>query len=53
MLLTDRDFLFSLPGMTRRFGEDVFEKMQKDGGKLVAFKVEGGKKKEMYFDREV
>ena len=27
--------------------------MEKDGGKLVTFTVEGGKKKEMMFDREV
>ena len=31
----------------------MFEKMEKDGGKLVTFTVEGGKKKEMMFDREV
>lgn len=39
--------------MTRRFGDDVFEKMEEDGGKLVSFTVEGGKKKEMMFDKEV
>lgn len=38
--------------MKRRFGEDVFKKVDKEGGKMVGFTVEGGVKKEAFLDRE-
>lgn len=42
-----------LTGLQKRFGEDVFEVVEKEGGKLATFKVEGGRKKDLLLDKKV
>lgn len=40
-------------GVRERFGDDIFEVVERDGGKLMHFKAEGGKKIDVVFDKKV